>query len=399
VGVAEDSSLFKIVKEGKALLKVPNPDRFRDKRGFYDPAWAPVFYNPRMRVSRDLGSVIVGVYGGRRGDVRILDALAASGARGIRYAVENRGLVSKLLLNDINPLAARIARENIRLNRLEGVADVASEDAAVLMLRERGFDFLEIDPFGSPAPFTDPALRSVSHRGMACFTATDMPPLLGKYPKTSLRKYFSWSLRTEFSRELGTRILLYFIAREAAKLGRRAIPLYAHSTDHYIRVCVKVEKTKSGSGGLPGNIGYLWYCRKSLHRGVIEGIVPRVPTSCPSGGGKVEIAGPLWIGPLWDGEFAEAVYSLYMERMGEGYLSRKGLKIAELIKGEVNAPPFFYTTEALASRYSLRSEPSPHAVVESLSEAGVKASLTHFDPKGFRTNLPPEEIIRLIDGG
>ncbi len=385
---------YVVVEEGLARLKVPNPSLYRDERGRFEPAWAPVFFNPRMRLSRDVGSVLVKAYAlySGRSRLRILDALAATGARGIRYAVENREYVGSLVLNDLNPLAARIAEENVRLNGLEEVAQVRNMDASRLMLEEGGFDIVEIDPFGTPAPFVDPALRAVSHNGMLCVTATDMPPLLGHYPYTSLRKYFSWSLRTEFSRETGARILLYFTAREAAKLGKRVYPLYTQSSDHYIRVCVKVENREAEAGGLKGNVGYVEYCPRGLHRRMAVGVVPLLRERCPVCGVKLLYAGPLWVGSLWDRDFAVLVARIYGQELSRRRLSRRGEKVTRLIASEVDAPPLYYTTDSLASKYGLAREPSAAKLVEKLSESGFPASLTHFDSKGFRSSLPPEKL-------
>ncbi len=390
-----------VVKEGLARLKVPNPARYRDERGRFDPAWAPVFYNPRMRLSRDIGSALVRAYAEYTGRtrLRILDALAATGARGIRYALENRDVVAEVTLNDVNPLAAALAEENVRANGLGEIASVMREDAAVLMTRERGYDVVEVDPFGTPAPFTEPALRAVNHGGMLCLTATDMPPLLGKYPYTSIRKYFSRSIDAEFSRETGSRILLYFVAREAAKLDKRVEPLYVHSSDHYIRVCVQVLRGGSRTGGLRGNIGYVSYCPERLHRGVHEGLVPRLPETCPACGARLVHGGPLWIGGLWNPDFARRVENAYKRGYEEGYLSPRGSKMTSLIASEVGMPPLYYTTGRLASRYGIAEEPPVRRLVSRLVAEGYKASLTHFDGKGFRTDAPPEDIVSLMGEG
>ncbi len=387
-----------IVREGLARLKVPNPELYRDKRGRFDPAWAPVFYNPRMRLSRDIGSALIraySMYTGRR-ELKILDALAATGARGIRYALENRDIVAGLILNDVNPLAVALAEENVKANGLSDVASLRREDAAVLMTRERGFDVVEVDPFGTPAPFTEPALRAVNHGGMLCITATDMPPLLGRYPYTSIRKYFSRSIDAEFARETGSRILLYFIAREAAKLDKRVEPLYVHSTDHYIRVCVQVFRSASKAGGLKGNIGYVSYCPVRLHRRFHEGVVPRLPENCWACGARLLQGGPLWVSNLWNPLFARYVERVYKAGYDKGYLSARGAKVTGLIASELGMPPLYYTTGRLASRYGIAEEPSVKKLVSELLAEGYKASLTHFDPKGFRADASPEEIASMI---
>src|SRR3989338_1668428 len=93
-------------REGGARLSVP-------KQSFSDPHHCKVFFNPAMRFSRSMGSLCVGVLK----PSRILDGLSATGARGVHYAVENKG-VKKLFLVDANPLALQFAEKNLKLNKI-----------------------------------------------------------------------------------------------------------------------------------------------------------------------------------------------------------------------------------------------------------------------------------------
>ena len=383
------------IREGLAILWVPDPDVYRNESGYFDPAWAPVFYNPRMRVSRDLSSIVISVYSEKfsRKNLTILDALGATGVRGIRYALENRQVVKKVVINDINDKAFFLIKNNIALNGLESLVEARHEDAISLMNSERGFDVVDIDPFGSPAPFTESALRSVNHGGLVCITATDLPPLLGKYPKTCIRKYFSLSVKTDFSKELGLRILMYFIAREAAKIGKTIMPLFSYYSEHHYRICAQVFSTKTNYSMLPSNIGFMYYCPKCLDRNITYGIIPTLPTKCRTcGHSRLLYGGPLWTGDLYSREFTDLMYKKYKKLIKDHVLSKKGLKIIEKILSEI-AIPFYYTLDSIATSYGINCEPSIKLVINGLRKKGWKASPTHFDPKGFKTDAPIREIV------
>ena len=93
-------------REGRARLLVPDP------RKYAHPNHMPVFFNPRARVSRDVSSLALSAM-----DVgEVLDAMAASGVRGIRYALEAG---KRVVFNDIDPRAVDLIRKNLNLNGLE----------------------------------------------------------------------------------------------------------------------------------------------------------------------------------------------------------------------------------------------------------------------------------------
>lgn len=89
------------VKEGLARILVPKAERIYD---------APVFYNPVMSLNRDISVLAVKVLGPKR----VLDALSATGIRGIRYALETPA--EEVWLNDISEEAYGLMKKNASLN-------------------------------------------------------------------------------------------------------------------------------------------------------------------------------------------------------------------------------------------------------------------------------------------
>ncbi len=379
-------------REGLVEVLAPDLDRYRVGRHL-EPAWAPVFYNPRMRMSRDVGVAVVAAFARLRGlgSITVLEPLGATGVRGLRY-MEEVPAVSRLILNDLNPLAYELMRANSRGARGEVLVYRADANALMHALSARGVkvDVVDLDPFGTPVPFLAPALRVLRNGGLLALTATDLPPLYGIYPVTCLRKYGARSLKTEYHREVGVRILVFHVVREAAKFGSAARPLYAHASQHYIRTYFEVRRGKGRADSLLSEGGYLVHCFRCLYRGWTRGYpLADLGDRCPRCGARVGVAGPLWLGPLWDPELAGAVVEEYSAR---GHLSREGLRVVRLIEGEVGSAPFYYVTDELAKRYSLPEEPSAREMVEALGDA----SLTHFDPKGFRTGRGLDGVLEAL---
>ena len=109
------------------------------------------------------------------------------------------------------------------------------------LLSESRFDYIDIDPFGSPIKFIDSAMRSISHNGLIACTATDTATLCGVYPKVCLRRYGAQPFHSNIMKEIGLRILLGVICREAGKYEKGIQPILSYTTDHYFRVYVRVE--------------------------------------------------------------------------------------------------------------------------------------------------------------
>jgi len=242
------------IKEGKIKLFVP-------KENLYDAA---VFYNPKMAFNRNISVAAVQAFvQSAKRKITILDALSASGARGLRYANEVSG-TEKVFLNDNNPVAVKLIKKNIILNKLEKKCKAAKTDANALM-HQNIFDIIDIDPFGSPNVFLDAAARSVYHKGFLAVTATDTAPLSGSYPETCFKKYGIRSMKADYYSELGVRILISYIILALARRERAFIPVLSFAKEHYFRVFGRIEhagKIKE----LLERFGYVMHCFKCGNR-------------------------------------------------------------------------------------------------------------------------------------
>jgi len=165
------------IKEGKVKVLVPKLKAFVTEPSEYAPSKAPVFYNPVMEFNRDLSVLALLAYQNMANrKIRICEPLASSGIRGLRYAAEIRG-VAKVLINDINTQAVKLAKHNVELNNVQDRVRVSHKDANCLLSchgkpRQR-FDVVDLDPFGTPVPYIDSAIRALHNKGLFALTATD----------------------------------------------------------------------------------------------------------------------------------------------------------------------------------------------------------------------------------
>jgi tRNA(guanine-26,N2-N2) methyltransferase len=176
--------------------------------------------------------------------IKILDALAATGLRSIRYMKEIPNIRS-ITINDLSKEATEVASNNIKINNIdENKCIIYNKDATILMYESRGqhdqYDVIDIDPYGSASPFLDAAVQAVTDGGLLCITCTDTSVLCGTYPEVCYSKYGSIPLRESYLHEGSLRILLNSIETVANKYKRYIEPWLSLSVDFYIRVFIRI---------------------------------------------------------------------------------------------------------------------------------------------------------------
>jgi len=367
------SSPVKSVVEGKTRLAVPDVSRPED--GF-------AFYNPRMSLARDLSVAAV------PSTFSFCDLLAACGARGIRLSVE-KGLTDVTLI-DKNPSAVRLIEQNLRDNGVENRVRIVHGDANGTLYNEgRFYDFIDIDPFGSPVPFLDSGI--LFSKKMIAITATDTAALCGVYPRVSKRRYMAHiPFKTPFFHEVGVRVLAGFAVRMAARHDVALRPVLSQSSDHYYRIYFERAEGAGRADEALGKVGFLHHCRDCFYSaGGSESETPSGP--CPSCGGKIHVLGPLLLGNLWDASFCETALNECSER---GFLRAE--KLLELMIQESSlADGFFYNLHELCSKLSI-GPPKSSSVIEELSKQGFRVCRTHFDPRGIRTDAGLGELNKIL---
>jgi len=395
--------MFKIitVREGKAEVFVPDPEYYVKTKGYYDPAWLPVFYNPRAELSRDLSVLLLRAYIKIHGlnRLNIVEPLSATGIRGIRYAKE-LDQACTVYMNDIDRRAYNLMLKNIAKNGVEDKVYASNIDANELLTRLRGsiaIDVIDIDPYGSPVSFLETALLTLRNGGLLMITATDIAVLYGVYPKTCLRRYHSLSQRTPFSIEVALRILIGYILRQAAKLDKYIEIVLSYYHQLYLRVCVELYKgaTKADKQ-LTEKMGYIVYCPNCGRREVYREYPYTPDAHCRKCKLKAILLGPLWLGELCNEDYCDTMLGTLEDTKYRYWKSEK--KILTLLKEENRMPPYYYSVTEIA-KLMKTEEPSPLKLRELLMNNGYKATLTHFDSKGVKTIASMYEIVEVLKHG
>jgi len=375
------------VNEGGVQILVPRLKAFVRETWEYAPSKAPVFYNPAMMLNRSFAVLALQTY--RRlvkHELVACEPLSGCGVRGIRLAKEVEG-VRKVVINDISSVATALAEFNVKLNKLTDKVCVANEDANLVLSRyaapRKRFDYVDIDPFGSPVPYVDSALRAVRNNGLLALTATDMAPLCGVHPKACIRKYGGKPLRTEYCHELAVRLLVGCLASMAAKHEIGVDPLFSYSEYNYVRTYAQIGYGAKQADKSLQALGYVLHCFSCFHRETVKGLIALLKRDCPECGSKLQVAGPLWLGSLWDEEFCRKVREHVRERNLPDEASI--LNLLMLIAKEVEAPITYYAIDKLCDRFNLRV-PSVSKVLTELENQGFQAAPTHFSRKAVRTD-------------
>lgn len=384
------------VMEGKAEVYVPVGRALVRNRLRYRPSRSTVFYNPVMKLNRDVAVAILQVFQRRLNNrIDVCEPLGGSGIRSIRFSLEVEG-VRSIVLNDINPRAANLARYNIEKNNLKNMVEVTNLNAN-LLLQEHSrpksrFDAIDLDPFGSPAPFLDSALSALKDGGLLAVTATDMAPLCGVHPWACIRKYSAVPLRTEYCHELAMRILLGSVAVAAAHHDFGIRVLASHSTDHYIRIYVTCCYGAKRADQSLLSMGFVSHCFNCFHREIGRGFATRLPSVCPECGEILRACGPLWTGALADSEFC----ALILEKLHEmGSDTNTSVRTFDRISKEADAPPTYYVIDRICDKFNLPI-PRTEVVMKKILEQGYKVVGTHFNPKGLKTESPARVVKEAI---
>ncbi|XP_055595180.1 tRNA (guanine(26)-N(2))-dimethyltransferase [Uranotaenia lowii] len=401
-----------------------------------------VFYNPVQEFNRDLSICVLATFSriyqkeklqlaqkrARNGDppvevvplvagekcekgLRILEALAATGLRSVRYANEIPG-VKEIVANDYSKSAVESIEENVQHNKLEHLITPSFNNAMTLMYTstqpEQRFTAIDLDPYGTPARFLDGAVQAVEDGGLLLITATDMAVLAGKSPEACYVKYGSMSVKTKACHEMALRILLRSIESTATRYGRYIVPLLSISVDFYVRVFVRIYTSQQACKKSSSKHSMVFQCTgcesftlqplgslkpnptptqpEQVKFGIPTG--PFVSTKCEHCYHQHHMGGPMWSEPLYDSYFLEELLStIEMEPFKNlGTINRiQGMLC--MISEELPDVPLYYTLDRMCS--ILRLETIPMLNLRSaLIQAGYRVSYSHANRLSVKTDAP-----------
>ena len=382
-----DEYKIKQIEEGLTKIEFPEFDKVSSD--------APVFYNPHMELNRDLSILAIQVFQKQENrNINICDLFGGSGIRGIRYKNEIDG-VENVAINDISELANEYEKHNIELNNLDDI-EVYQHDASMFLRMKRGeFDVIDIDPFGTPSPFLDSAGYCSRRNSLLCVTATDTSALCGTYKEPCIRKYNAKPYKSEYCHENGIRILAGFVALTLAKYSKCIDIKMSHSTEHYMRLYIKIEKGSKKSDETLKNIGYISHCRNCLHRQTKKGLASAIEENCPVCGEKLVHAGPLWLGNIQDKEFIQKMIDESENKKIN--TEKQALKLLNSCLHEADAPATFFDIHSICKSLKI-SAPKLDLIFDELKNKGFIAIKTHYNPLGIKTDANISDLKKILVG-
>ncbi|KAJ5961106.1 tRNA (guanine(26)-N(2))-dimethyltransferase [Penicillium vulpinum] len=263
----------------------------------------------------------------------VLDALSATGLRALRYASE-LPFVTKVVANDLSESAIKSMKKNIDYNNLKTIKPNLA-DARVYMYgldNASKFDVIDLDPYGTAAPFMDAAVQAAKDGGLLCVTCTDAGVWASTgYSEKSFSLYGGIPIKGLHSHEGGLRLILNAIAMSAAKYGMAIEPLLSLSIDFYARVFVRVYRSPAQVKFTAGNTMLVYNCdvgcgawttqfigcnkSKTDRKGnpIYNHTLSQGPTAgphCEHCGTKTHLAGPMWGGPLHNPQFIQKILDM-----------------------------------------------------------------------------------------
>ena len=270
---------------------------------------------------------------------RILDALSATGLRALRYAREIP-MVTSITANDLSATATASIRLNVEHNALKDKIVPTTSDAIehmhyVASHRERLqnlYQVIDLDPYGTAAPFLDAAVQALADGGMLCVTCTDAGVFASVgYLEKTYSQYGGLPLKGPHAHEAGLRLILHAIATSAARYGLAIEPLLSLSIDFYARVFVRIRRSAAEVKFLASKTMVVYSCdtgcgawsvqhlarpnKKENRNGqaiytFTSALAPTTGTNCEHCGFRTRLAGPMWGGPLHNPHFIQCILDM-----------------------------------------------------------------------------------------
>ena len=363
------------IEEGGVTVRVPEA---RD--GASEGTGGSVFFNPTQELNRDVTVATLRAYREREPRAETyLDAMAASGIRGVRAAAEGYDVTCA----DVDPDAVELADANLTANDLDGRTVHRDVNA---VLHEGVFDVVDLDPYGTPIPFADAALANA--RNLVCVTATDTAPLCGAHLNSGIRKYGAVPRNTDYHPEMGLRTLISALVRTAARYDTAARPIVSHVSRHYARTYLELTSGARAADDCLEELGYVDSCEDCLWRSATPGLIADPVETCPvCERDRVLTAGPIWLGAVADAAFTRSVREHVTDDMGE---AKRARKLLGTVAAELDTPTHYDQPRL----YKQWSEPAigMDEFVERLRAAGYAATRAHYRGTAVKTDASIPEM-------
>ena len=336
------------------------------------------FYKPNSKLVRDLGVLAAVVYRRQRGQLRVLEAMAGSGIRSLRYYLESDA--DFLRVNEGNYELNGLLSQNLANTIPENCYQLTHLDAHRVFFdcfnRRDYFDLVDVDCFGTAAPYLSTMLWATRIGGLMYLTSTDGRTLVGRTPDKSLQAYAAYPRSHPALQEQALRLIIGSVAQQSGTKGLGIEPIFSLFFGETYRLMFRLTASANLTAD---NYGFLGYCHQC---GDYQTINWRKlgKTVCSHDNSALTISGAMWLGELHNSEYLQA-----MKTIAQQWQWDKIVKLLSTMIAEAELPPYFFTLGEIGKRGKL-DLPQRSVIVKALQDKGYRASETHINPEAIKTN-------------
>ncbi|MHA2224267.1 MAG: hypothetical protein ACXAC8_03635 [Candidatus Hodarchaeales archaeon] len=357
-----------------------------------------VFFNRQQEINRDFSVLALRAYSKitEKTDLIACEPFAGTGVRSCRYLLETP--ISMLFCNDLNSQAIKIAKKN--LDRLPALN---KEDFKIynmecnyffqfLHVENNTFDFIDIDPYGTPIPFIRNSVQLTNLHGLLAFTATDLASLVGLYPRALYARYgiSRFDIRFGNIHEIAARILITGIQHAGLTQSQSLIPILTIYHRHFIRCFLQ---RKRGVKNVINQTGFISLCKKCRTR--YTEALGKKNTSCPVCNHKTRFEiGPIFLGKIQKLDYlSEMLQDDHLHEMGTRKLLKKILP--RMIEEATLEIPWSFDIPKLSKKAGV-TVPPIEKVMTHLHEMGYQSNRIHFSGNTIKTDANEDDLISII---
>ena len=345
------------------------------------------FYNRQSKFVRDLGVLAAAVYRQDYGSLRVLDTLAGTGVRSLRYYLESNA--DYIWVNEGNCQLNSIIQQNISLGLNAKQFKLTHYDAHRVFFQcyqERDYyDLVDVDCFGSAVPYLNTMLWATKIGGLMYLTCTDGRTVTGHSPEKTVLAYNAIARSHPAIQEQALRIIIGAVQQQAATKGLGIEPIFSLFTGQTYRLMLRLVAKPQLTAN---NYGFLSYCHSC---GDYQTFSWRKlnKVSCNCNNPAVTVSGAMWLGKLHDLNQLKRFTTLAQQ-----WNWHKIIKLLNLMQGEIDFPPYFYTLREIGNRGKL-DLPKKLDLIQALQNKGYKAAATHIEPQAIKTNASMKTVIAI----
>jgi tRNA (guanine26-N2/guanine27-N2)-dimethyltransferase len=348
----------------------------------------PAFYRPHSCTARELGLLAAAVHRAATGELRVLDGMTGCGVRALRYVLE--GNADWVWANDANPAIGPVLAQNLQQlssHQFQITHHSAHWVLADAQQRHDYFDLVDLDCFGSPAPYFHACLGATRLGGLIYLTSTDGRTTSGHAPEQSLRHYGAYARAHPAAHEQGLRLIIGNLLQQASCQGRGIEPVFAFFSGQIERVMVRLVARATWS---TEQLGFLGYCHACGHYQTVDWRhLSRATCLHHDPALPLTLSGPLWLGPLHNRGFVEQ-----MAAQAQIWNWPQRSRLLQIMGAEAELPPYFFTLGEIGRRAKI-DIPQRDRLIQTLQDRGYRASPTHINAQALKTDATFQECLAI----